>query len=164
MVTRPPAAVCRFQGSRNDFKDALSSWAGATVVIFHSAGFGSCPRLRQLLPSIAADFPSLQFMAFDVDQAKPIAAQVDAILVPMTNIFEMEFSEIPTQGAILGEKLPEIRKTCKPSLFHEKSVLVNSNLLKASIFHKSFTARIEICRRSMRTDGSLYKIENKNDI
>jgi thiol-disulfide isomerase/thioredoxin len=103
--------VLRFHESIDEFKDALCSWPGLTVVVFHSAWCGTCRRLLQLLPSAAADFPTMQFMAIDVDQAKPIAAQTDVNLVPMTKILEIESSEIVIRGAILGAKPPEIRKT-----------------------------------------------------
>jgi thiol-disulfide isomerase/thioredoxin len=111
MRTRDPKQVVRFQGSIDEFKDALCSWPGLSVVVFHSAWCGTCRRLLQLLPSVAADFPSMQFIAIDVDQAKPIAAHVDVNLVPMTKILEVEALEIATRGVILGAKLPEIRKT-----------------------------------------------------
>jgi thiol-disulfide isomerase/thioredoxin len=113
MGTRNYRTVLRFHGSVDEFKDALCSWPGLTVMIFHRAWCGTCHHLLQLLPSVAADFPTMQFMAIDVDQAKPIAAQIDVNLVPMTKILEVEALEMATRGAVLGAKLPEIRRRYK---------------------------------------------------
>jgi thiol-disulfide isomerase/thioredoxin len=104
------AAIPPFQGTLDEFTQFLTAADGPVVAVFHGQWCGTCRRLLQLLPSVAKDFPQVQFIAVDVDQSKTIATHVGVQVVPQAKIVTADGAEIVVKQSIVGANIQTMRK------------------------------------------------------
>ena len=104
-----------FSGSLAELKTLITSHSGLVVVKFGSTTCMPCKRVRQILPGIASDNPSVLFVNVEVDQNREIGQAFGITSVPNMKYFKgkTDAGEPNEVASIIGAQIPQIKAAVK---------------------------------------------------
>lgn len=104
-----------FSGSLEELKEKITSHDGLVVVKFGSTTCMPCKRVRQILPGIATDNPSVLFLNVEVDQNRAIGEAFGITSVPNMKYFKgkNDAGEPIEVASIIGAQIPQIKEAIK---------------------------------------------------
>ena len=107
-----PANLIHFEGSLNDLNEKINAHDGLTVVKFGTTTCPPCRRLNQVLPGIARENETVQFIAIELDTQPEFKSAFSITSVPNLFYFKGKDAEgHPQQVAnIVGLKVPQIKE------------------------------------------------------
>ncbi|KAH0788253.1 Thioredoxin family protein [Histomonas meleagridis] len=107
-----PSNLQDFSGSLEELNKEITSHDGLVVVKFGSTTCMPCRRVRQILPSLARDNPTVHFMNVEVNEAPEIAAAYDITSVPNTKFFKGKNEDgKPIEVTnVIGAAIPQIKE------------------------------------------------------
>lgn len=107
-----PANLIHFEGNLSEMNAKINEFNGLTVVKFGTPTCMPCRRLNQLLPEIARENDTVQFLSIEINSQSEYKAAFNITSVPNVIFFKgKDESGNPQQvGNVIGLKVPQIKE------------------------------------------------------
>ena len=107
-----PENLKTFEGTVEQLNEEILSHDGLVVVKFGSTTCMPCRRVRQILPSIAKENPTVMFLNVEVDQEPSIAAAYEITSVPNTKFFKGKTNDGKPKevDSVIGAQIPQLKQ------------------------------------------------------